>query len=370
MKSPDEIISDISVAVIDPLHAEQMVAAFESDGRERWGAYEAARMCQSESAVGVLYNSAFIRAAARRGHVFYLGADGCVHKQSLSDVKDSRLCSDVTQTSNFYEPKWFDTLKSFIDNGASVLLIGPPGSGKTLACEQLFKARSQPLQIVSCTPSMTADDLEGRVELREHNGITVTNFEPSVLATSSEQGHAVLLDEADAIPAKASFSLFRLLDGREMRIQRMGEDGVIPRSADFRIVGTQNTEGRGDDMGLHHGRAYQDEAFLDRWDNTIRVDYFPPEVEQDILIDASGIDAVAAHKVVTGAGLLRNALSEGSVMVCCSLRRTIAIAKNIAHGFSPADAWRYALLNRTTREDQKLIVGEILSRVYGTSWGR
>lgn len=366
--TPDEVMSDVSARVYEPAVIDRIVDGIIADGRAAWTAEDFAIMCDTSTVVELIYNSAFVRGAARRGCVFYIGPDACVHRQALNDPGAQPRHQQSAGTADFYEPEWFPALKMFVDAGSSVLLIGPPGSGKTMACEQLFAQRDQTLRVVSCTPSMTADDLEGRVELRNDNGVATTRFEPSALANASQLGQAILLDEADAIPAKATFGLFRLLDGRDMRIQRMGDAGIIPRHDDFRIVGTQNTEGRGDDKGLHHGRSYQDEAWLDRWDNTIRVDYFPEEVEQGILENASGASPNDASKIVSGAALLRRALSEDKIMVCCSIRRTIAIAKNIAAGLTPFAAWNYGLLNRATREDSSLIAEQILTRVYGNKW--
>ena len=36
-------------------------------------------------------------------------------------------------------------------------------------------------------------------------------------------------------------------------LRERGYDGEIPLHSDFRVIGTQNTEGRGDDQGLYHG---------------------------------------------------------------------------------------------------------------------
>ena len=372
MSPSDEVIAGICSTVHDPNHIHEIVGDLVHDSKTSWEPDEFAELTRFDPIIELIYHSAFIRSAARRGYVFYIGSDKRVYQHTATRhgriVEPSQIdLEDGDDT--FFAPEWYDDLKKFVEDGASVLLIGPPGSGKTLACERLFEDRDQTLQVVSCTPSMTADDLEGRVELRNEGGATVTQFEPAILATASRFGHAVLLDEADAIPASASFGLFRLLDGRDMRIQRMGSDGVVPRHDQFRVVGTQNTEGRGDDRGLHHGRSYQDEAWLDRWDNVIRVDYFPKEVEAQIVAKRSGLPVSDAARIVDGADLLRRALQQDKIMLCCTMRRTIAVAKNIARGYSEFSSWNYAVINRATREDRGDIV-DILGRVYGGSWDK
>jgi len=312
-----------------------------------------------------LFHPAIIRAAARRGAAFYFAADKRVHRSTLSrdEQKDLSRVSPAVEADGapfYWTPPWFADLKAFIDANMTALLIGPAGCGKSEATERVFKQRAQPLDIVSCTPAMTADDLEGRTDLVA--GETV--FTLAAPAIAVRDGHGLLLDEADAAPAEACYSLYRCLDGKDMRITRMGEKGVIPRHANFRAVGTQNTQGRGDDRGLHHGRSYQDEAFLDRWDQAIQVSYPEPENEIVILRKRVGVSAASAQKVVEVATALRKALAEDDTMFVCSIRRTLAVAKNLGLGMTPERAWGFAIGNRLTAEDQSK-VKEVLQRIYG-----
>ena len=149
-----------------------------------------------------------------------------------------------------------------------------------------------------------------------------------------------------------------------MRIARKGYEGLISSHKKFRAVGTQNTEGRGDDRGIHHGRTFQDEAFLDRWSNCIRVSYLPQETEALVLRKRTGIAKKKAAMIVKVATELRRALSNDRIMLCASMRRTLAVAANIAAGFTPEDAWRYAVQNRATSADQQDI-DDFVNRIYG-----
>ena len=264
---------------------------------------------------------------------------------------------------DFYvEPDWFPHLSTFVASGLSVLLIGPSGSGKTEAVERLFRKRDQPLEIVSCSPSMSSDDFEGAVELRGGD----TAFTPAAAAVAVRDGHGLLLDEADAAPAEACYSLYRVLDGKDMRISRMGYEGVIKPHKGFRAVGTQNTEGRGDDRGIHHGRAFQDEAFLDRWNNFIRTDYLPHETELLVLCKRTGLPEEKAVMVLKAATELRRAFANDQIMVCMTMRRTLSVASNIAAGMLPEDAWRFAVQNRAAGSDPQEIE-DLVNRIYGAS---
>ena len=367
----DDIISQISKITLHPDTVARLVGEFTGSNKCSWLPNEFISLTGTNSSSDVIYNSAFIRGAARQGFVFFLGADRRIYRHSVKldvSLPSPKPLDNLEKVEDYFvKPVWYEDLKRFVDEGTTVLLIGPPGTGKTEACEQIFEERRQQLHIISCNQSMTADDLEGRVELRNDDGVPITQFEPASLAVAAMEGHGVLLDEADAIPAQAAFGLFRLLAGKDMRILRMGEDGIIPRHNQFRIIGTQNTEGRGDDKGLHHGRAYQDEAFLDRWENVIRVDYPIKSVEVSILAKRTGVEQKTAERIVDAAQLLRRALISNEIMFCCSMRRTLAVAANFTRGYTAERAWSYAVINRATREDVRNIT-EILNRVFGSDF--
>lgn len=319
----------------------------------------------------VLVNPAFVTLAAESGQVYFLGADGKVHRKIAFDVPGEQSVSepDTSDAEFWLEPPWFSEFQQLVDERKPVLLIGPAGCGKTEATERVFKHRRQPLHVVQCTPRTRADDLEGKDELVIEDGIQVTRFTPAAPAIASKEGHGLLLDEADAAPAAAMYSVYRLLDGKEMHIVRAGHDSVIERHPEFRVVGTQNTEGRGDDRGLYHARAHQDEAFLDRWKNTIRVDYLKPEQEVVVLRKRTGISSGQAERIVQAASALRNALDQDEIILTTSMRRTISVAENVAGGRSPERAWSLAVVNRAVATD-RVKIKSICKRVYGSKWGK
>lgn len=318
----------------------------------------------------MLVHPAFVRAAARRGYAFYAGPSGRVRRFSLASTSRRAPAgvTPYTEGEEFYlKPAWYDDLAGFLDRGEPVLLIGPAGAGKSESVERVFADRKQQLRIVPCHQRMTANDLEGAVDLVIEDGHQVTRFTPADPAIASKEGHGLLLDEADAAPAEAMYAVYRLIDGKPMHILRKGTDAIVERHEAFRVVGTQNTEGRGDDRGLHHGRSYQDEAFLDRWQNTIRVDYPRKADEVLILRKRTGISGVQAERIVDAAIAFRNALRHDEIMMVCSLRRTLAVAANIAAGKSPERSWGFAVLNRATREDADNLP-QVLQRIYGDKW--
>jgi len=322
------------------------------------------------SGAEIIAHPAFVKEAASRGVSFFVGQDGMVNKVlAMRPARPALPKKNGKADPDFYlKPAWYADLKAFVDEGATVLLIGPAGSGKSRAVKEIFKERGQLLRVVSCTPRLNANDLEGDFDLIVENGKQATKFSPTNPVLASQHGDGLLFDEVDAAPAEAMYSVYRLLDGEEMHIVRKGKDAIVQRHPELRIVGTQNTEGRGDDRGLYHGRSHQDEAFLDRWEVTIRVTYPEPDDEVTILCGRTGISEVQAKRIVAAANAFRASLREGDeIMFTCTLRRTLAVARNLARGHTPRRAWEFAVLNRAIPEDAAKMP-ETLNRIYGTKW--
>lgn len=303
----------------------------------------------------------FIRAAGREGFVCYIDADGFVRKWQLGTDFAVTAEEDI-----FLEPEWYCDLKNFVERGESVLLIGPSGCGKTEAVERVFRARRQKLRVVDCAPSMCADDLEGHTVVVPTPQGPTTDFVLAAPALACREGHGILFNEADALPAEAAYSLYSLLNRKPMSILRTGEE--VPVHPRLRIVGTQNTEGRGDVHGLFHGRSMQDESFLDRWDQFIVADYLPLSDESRLLESQYRIGTPECDKIVLIAEALRRPEAPGGpppLLMSVGMRRTKKVAANIAAGYAPLDAWTFAVTNRATAED-KVRINEVLQRFYGS----
>jgi hypothetical protein len=361
----NELVRRNAETVMDPTYCDDLVERILTSGKEILGQEEAMQLLSVADVAALAVHPFFIRAAARRGYSFYLSSDGQLHRQThegVSPAPTQPYFEGALEPDFYVEQPWFGTLERFIQNKKRVLLLGPAGSGKSEAVERVFKKRRQTLQIISCTPAMSADDFEGKIDIRA--GETV--FTPSPCAIAVRDGDGLLLDEVDAAPAEACFSLYRVLDGKDMRIARQGYEGVIPLHKNFLAIGTQNTEGRGDDKGIHHGRAHQDAAFIDRWPNYIRVDYPEAEIEALILTKRTGVSKKQAEKVIKTAAEIRRATAADRIMFVMTMRRTLAVAANLSAGFSPENAWRFAVQNIATPEDSQAIE-DFVNRTYGTT---
>jgi hypothetical protein len=70
--------------------------------------------------------------------------------------------------------------------------------------------------------------------------------------------------------------------------------------------------------------------------------------------------------VLKAATELRRAFANDQIMLCMTMRRTLAVAANIAAGMVPEDAWRFAVQNRAAGSDPQDIE-DLVNRIYGAS---
>lgn len=92
----------------------------------------------------------------------------------------------------YIEPPWLDELKAAATLG-HVELMGPAGSGKTLAVHHLAASQGRRLAVVTADGGLRKRDLVGQRELV--NGQTV--LMAAEFAAAARQGHWALIDEAN-----------------------------------------------------------------------------------------------------------------------------------------------------------------------------
>ena len=101
----------------------------------------------------------------------------------------------------------------------------------------------------------------------------------------------------------------------------------------FRIFGTCNTLGSGDESGLYYGTQNLNQGQLDRWNIFTTLNFLKPEVEEEII--EKKINKVSKKKkeqiksIVKLANLIRNAFRSSDISIIMSPRTSIVWAQNI-----------------------------------------
>lgn len=150
-------------------------------------------------------------------------------------------------------------------SGKHVVLIGPPGTGKTELAICVCRTLGVLFDLVTATSEWTTFDTIGGYlpdpGLRDGGNIEPLNFYPAIVTQSLERAHWLIIDELNRADIDKSFGeLFTLLSGQsvrlpfkkregsEMRSVVLGDPGenaentyVIPVPRNWRILGTMNT---------------------------------------------------------------------------------------------------------------------------------
>jgi len=267
------------------------------------------------------------------------------------------------------EREALEALSLAIEDNENVLIVGPPGVGKSTLVKELSAICNHPLRRTSFRGDMRASDLvgKGRLTVDDGSGQSITDYMGGILPDASERGHWLLIDEFDSGPAEIMFILFPVLED-ERSLILLGKDGGYQVSFDdnFRFIATANTLGFGDESGLYAGTAPINEALLDRFHTVITMKY--PERDNEIkrIVKKSGIDKEQADKMVAIATKVREAQTRDETTASLSPRRLIMWARKTVRMGDARRAARYTITNRLP-SDESVYVEGIIQRYFGGS---
>ncbi len=229
------------------------------------------------------------------------------------------------------EHKMFHKLMASIATEEPAMLVGPAGSGKTLACQHAAEQLEMQFYPQSVGAQTTQAHLLGFIDA---NG----KYHPTAFRLAFENGGIFLLDEVDAGNANVLTILNAALSNGYMSFP----DGIIQRHEDFRCVAAANTFGNGQDR-QYVGRNQLDAATLDRF-NVIDWNY-DERLELDFSIDTEWTQTVQKWRKGVHDLKLRHIVSpraslKGAKLLEAGLSMTDVMDMVIFKGLSPADKRR------------------------------
>ena len=246
-----------------------------------------------------------------------------------------------------------------------VYIHGPHGSGKSSHIEQVAARLNWPCIRVNLDGHVTRADLIGRDMVVLRDGQQVTEFVPGILVWALERPVALVFDEYDAGRPDVMFVIQRLLESQG-RLTLLDQNRVLTPHPAFRLFATANTAGQGDSSGLYAGTQALNQAQMDRWHVVAELGYMPDAQERAILQSRlPGLEAEQVRRMVSLAGLCRQAYGQGDLSSLVSLRTLITWGENIGLLNDPAEAFRLAFLNRCD-ETERPLVAEFFQRCLDT----
>ena len=225
-------------------------------------------------------------------------------------------------------------------NRIPVLLKGPTGCGKTRFVEHIAWRLKLPLITVSCHDDLTAADLVGRYLIIGGE----TRWSDGPLTRAVRAGGICYLDEIVEARKDTTVVIHPLADDRRaLPIEKTGE--LVHAPPEFCLAISYNP---GYQSVLKDLKQSTRQRFV-----AIEFAYPPPDLEADIIIKESNLDAPTAAKLVKYAGMTRNlkgaGLEEGA-----STRLLVHAAKLMADGIAPQAACRGAICETLTDDPDML----------------
>ena len=236
-------------------------------------------------------------------------------------------------------------------NHLPVLLKGPTGCGKTRFMEHMAWRLKRPLITVSCHDDLTASDLVGRFLIKGGE----TTWVDGPLSSAVRCGGICYLDEVVEARKDTTVVIHPLADDRRvLPIEKLGE--LLEAPPEFCLAMSYNP---GYQSVLKDLKQSTRQRFV-----ALEFNYPAAELEQQILIRESGVDAETARQLVKFAQMTRNLKGQG-LDEGASTRLLVHAAKLIVSGVSPLAACRASIAQALTDDaDMLTAVNELGATLF------
>lgn len=261
-----------------------------------------------------------------------------------SPLNEYRIDSEPYYAPQHNEIELFETAYR---NMIPLLLKGPTGCGKTRFIEYMAWRLARPLVTVSCHDDLTSGDLVGRYLLVGGE----TRWVDGPLSRAVRGGGICYLDEIVEARKDTTVVIHPLADDRRaLPIEKTGE--LLHAPPEFSLVISYNPGYQSILKDLKQSTRQRFVAIEFHYPNT--------QLETDIIVRESGLEAQMATKLVQYAGMTRNlkgnGLEEGA-----STRLLVHAAKLMASGIAPHAACRGAISETLTDDPDMLSAIDQLS---------
>ena len=256
-----------------------------------------------------------------------------LYKIGRSEIKlNENRDNHYIPKSQFYLPVGDDLEKTAwaVSKDLPVILIGETGVGKTLLVRHLAQMTNNGFRRVNLNGMTTVDEFVGKLMINEKG----TYWVNGILIDAMESGDWLLIDEINACLPEIAFCLHSLLDDDKMIVLTEYDGRIIKPHPNFRVFASMNPN----EDRRYAGTKALNEALLDRFPVSIKMDYLPYEIEIDVVMNQSGnMDKKLIEKMVKVANDVREAIKNEKIFCTFSTRRLIDWARMSA-SFSPSES--------------------------------
>tara|TARA_X000000950_G_scaffold19306_1_gene20897 strand:+ start:6299 stop:7258 length:960 start_codon:yes stop_codon:yes gene_type:complete len=292
---------------------------------------------------------------------------GMKKKMKVQGFKEkSALVPTIDENYIFDEETTTSILVGFKFN-KKVLIQGLHGTGKSSHIEQVAARLNWPCLRINLDGHISRFDLLGKDSIVLKDNKQVTTFKEGLLPWAIQNPVALVLDEYDAGRPDVMFVIQRILEV-EGKLTLLDQNKVITPHPFFRIFGTCNTLGLGDNTGLYSGTQNLNQGQLDRWNIFSTLNFIEPDIEKKIIEGKLGKNKSKISDKLTSmirlANLIRQAFSSSDLSVTMSPRTCILWAENFIIFGNLEKAFKLTFLNKCEMNDKKIII-ELYQRCFG-----
>lgn len=257
-----------------------------------------------------------------------------------------------------FRPKELARVLYAIVTNQRAYLQGHTGSGKTTLIEQVAAHLNWPFIRVNFDSEITRMDLIGRDTLTDNgDGGTISKFIDGILPRAMSSAYICCFDELDFVRPDVAYVMQAALEGNGLRITEDGDRLVQPDPM-FRMFGTGNTVGQGDEHGMYQGARPQSMAFLDRFTIWMEIKYLSQKEREDLVKKHY---PTLAPKQLKQLGKYTtehlNAFMNGEVIKPISPRGMLAVARAATIMGDLKEALQMSIIDGASGEDKTTLKG-------------
>lgn len=266
--------------------------------------------------------------------------------------------------SYIFRPELVTRVLYALETNQRAYLQGHTGTGKTTLIEQVASRLGYPTMRINFDSEISRMDLIGRDTLKDGE----SKFVDGMLPTMMSQPCIGIFDELDFCRPDVAYVMQSALENNSLRITEDGGREVKPHPM-FRMFGTGNTVGQGDEAGMYQGARPQSLAFLDRFTIWMKVDYLTEEERTNLIQRHNpSLKKEITQQISKYVTEHIAAFTDAKVLQPISPRGMLAVAKAVTYltaigNKKPLkDALTMTVLDRATNSDGAVLKG-IIDRV-------